>query len=960
MISGPIRFTRGKLSIGEFGAKIEGVLRRSWLLWCVGILAYSATVYLGRNSTIAGVSLEADMQISAGQFITSYTNDTRIPPKFITIVPNVRQIYRVERLPGTLKYLRIDPTNVGGARIAIFSVAVVSGGQVVRKFSPNELRSWPLYHLAEVQGDPAALNLVSDDPKTTWLGDFLGTNVDIIASQYPDWLMSVFDAVRRPDFFPLVFVSCFLLFLLAGITTARGAIEAAIVLAVAALAHPLVALFSHVPVPFPRVSAAVGYVGYTGYPKLRDHLISIALLVMCATIAWLASRYIHWPALDTQKTTPPETGKQWTSVVISSAVVLGLVTISYPNLSVQMQILKRTVASLGWDDGNFALWDYLIRHGYLPFRDFWYPYGGLFALSLPLPTGAYLVWIETTLALGFLYLGLRYAIRRNGMALVVFLAVFLPCWLYEFVGWPRYIWAIDVALLYVAIQDARVIQWRKCLAFAGLSALVFFYEPVQLLYAGTGIAAHTLFVSWSVVASRLDHKDTRARLLELFRQRMLSVVVPLLIGILPVVVWLASQGMLPGFLRFQMSLGDLATYTAIPAPIAQWTLPALHADSMFMVLFFALVLGLYVWFRYRGHTDPAMVASMVVAFAGFMVMQKQITRHPMMAQTQIYPYLCVVLYVVGVFPKKTKAQSVVIVLFLAFVAGVGEYRNGFQILVQTEKDLPATLAGNWDLLLHHNAEIRATNATLDERGRYAALSSELAVISVLEHELGWRSPQPVYVLGDDPIFYRLLPAAPPYCPNNYNCSPISEQERSLQWLREHRPHYVVWDPRKSAFDEVPSVVRVPLIYQYVAENYRGLMAVGPYWILVSASERSGADPEFWRQQLGPKIDLGHIPELTRLSDYQDCPPSDTTRCQQVMFVRFPSGRAAGKARMTIDSPSGQLEVAFDVAVGSRTYLIDLDRLWFRTLLGSTWRVNASPAGAEVRKELRLRKSGVLY
>jgi hypothetical protein len=235
------------------------------------------------------------------------------------------------------------------------------------------------------------------------------------------------------------------------------------------------------------------------------------------------------------------------------------------------------------------------------------------------------------------------------------------------------------------------------------------------------------------------------------------------------------------------------------------------------------------------------------------------------------------------------------------------------------------------------------------------------VVSVLEHELGWRSSQPVYVLGDDPVFYVLLRVAPPYCPNNYNCSPVTEQQRVVRWLRQERPRFVLWDSSKSSFDGVPHAVRVPLIYQYVAENYRELRAVGPYWILVSAAEQGGGNPEFWRQQLGSRVDLGHIPELTRISDYQDCPRSDAVHCQQLIFVRRGSGLAPGKASMTIESPTGRFELAFDMAAGSHTYIIDLDRLWFRTLVGSSaWRLNGLSANTEVSEELRLRKSGVLY
>ena len=948
--------TQSRRWTGEFGSTFKEVLGRSWLWSCVAIIGFITTVYLGTTSLAPGVVLDVDMQIEGGLNLGAYVNDTFSEPRRLTIIPNVRKIYRFEHLPGTLKFLRIDPTDLRDAKISIFSVTVMSDDHVVRRFNPNELRSWQLYNLLEVPGNPAAFNLVSTS-KADVQGDFLSTDEYVVASHNSSWFMFVLDVIRRPDSFPLGFVCWFLFFLLVGMTTARGAVEAGLVLFVLAIAHPLVVWLSSASAPLPSVNLAVGYAGYAGYPKLRDHLISVALLVLCVALAWLASRYIHLPALDPTKLAKNDAAKSRYSIAASIAVFAGLVTIFCPNLSVLLQQIKdSTMASLSWDGENIVLWDYLVRHGYRPFVDYWYPYSGFFTYSLPFPVGRYFTWTENVLALWFLYLGLRYVTRRTGVALVVFLAVFLPCWLNEFLAWYRYVLAIDVALLYVAVQDQKLVQWSRCWAFSGLLALVFFFEPIQLLYSGVAIVVHTCLVAWTILVSKLDFGTRRVQLRDLLRQRTLSLVVPLLVGILPVMIWLASQGLLSGFFQAQVTIRDQAAYSGFRINMADWTVPRLQPDAMFLALFLLLVLTLYAWFRNHLRTNPATLASLVLAFTGFMAMQKQITRSYILPQVQIYPYLCGLLYIVGMFPRRTKAQTVAIALFVAFVAGISQYRNAFQSLGRTEAELPATLAGNWDFFLHQQAAVPAVNAAQDDRERFPALNAELAVVDVLGRDLGWRAPQPVYVLGDDPVFYILLQQAPPDCSNNYNCSPIVEQQRVVDWLRTHRPRFVLWDPSKFSFDLVPHVVRVPLIYQYVAENYRSSRAVGRYRIL----ERGAPNVEFWRQQLGTKIDLGHVPQLTRYADFRDCPSGGNALCQQLMFVTYPSQSAAHKGLLTIDSPAGQFEIAFDVTARSHTYIIDLDRLWFHSLLGTAWRVNASESNAEIKEEPRLRKNGVLY
>jgi hypothetical protein len=179
-------------------------------------------------------------------------------------------------------------------------------------------------------------------------------------------------------------------------------------------------------------------------------------------------------------------------------------------------------------------------------------------------------------------------------------------------------------------------------------------------------------------------------------------------------------------------------------------------------------------------------------------------------------------------------------------------------------------------------------------------------------------------------------------------------------LRDHRPRFVIWNPSKSSFDLVPNSVRVPPIYQYVVENYHYVKTVVPYQILISTQEHSEGDANYWRQQLGPRVDLGHIPRLVPNSDYRNCPGDDGAHCQSLIFVRFQSALAPVKAVLTLDAPSGSFEVAFDGVAGTRECIIDLDRLWFRSFIGATPHMTFSIPSAELHQEYRLRKSNVLY
>jgi len=206
----------------------------------------------------------------------------------------------------------------------------------------------------------------------------------------------------------------------------------------------------------------------------------------------------------------------------------------------------------------------------------------------------------------------------------------------------------------------------------------------------------------------------------------------------------------------------------------------------------------------------------------------------------------------------------------------------------------------------------------------------------------------------------LLRVKPPYDSSTYNSSPLEEQQRVVQWLQERKPRFVIWNPTKSSFDSVPHTVRLPLIFRFVVENYRPVKTVDPYQILIATQEHAEGDAAFWRQYLGTRLDMGHVPRLTKASGYRDCPGENPSSCEPVLYIRFPSKPAPGKVVLTVDSPSGPFEVAFNIVADTRECIIDLDRLWFRSFIGIVPRVTLSVPGAELRRELRLRKSDVLY
>jgi hypothetical protein len=940
---------------GQVVALARPRFRGRWFLTSLGVAAFAMTTYLGDLANGSSVNLEADMRVSSGQFIEVRANDPNLPPLRVPIVPNERRIYRFEDIPANLTYLRIDPTESPAADISIYSVSIVSAGRALRWFGPGDLRSWRMLNL-RTSDDHGAFSCVS-----TTYDPILETKISFLASLYPAWVEYTFDIFRRPHVYTLSFFARFLIFLAAGIGTARGAADAALVAAIAVLAYPLAILVRKLPMSPPPVASAIGYANYHGYPKSQDYCISFLLFALCAVIAWLAARFWSVDAIErkTEENSGEGSNSMWRGRSPGAAIFLVLVTLYLPNLRGELAGLRAiSFHPVGWDRQNSLFWAYLVSHGFLPFRDFWYPYSGFFAHLLPFPTGVIIRAAENILILWFLYLALRRVLPWfRSAAFSLFLFMFVPVFENEFSGWFRYLLGVNVALLYVALQATPKPDRRLQACFACLVAFAFWYEPAQLVYAGAGILAHVGLAVWPKLGAWADWRAAAARVGPALRQRIVTVALPTLVGVFPVFLLLAAAGMLPGFIAFHLTIPDQSVYGALPADLSQWTFPVLRFDTIFLSLFFTLVLAFYGWFRDRRGPSAATVALLVVCLAGVMTMQKQLMRPPVLVQLQLYPYLAILLYGVSAWHRKTSGQAAVAAVFVGYIAGIAQYHGTVKQAYSATLSAPHVLAGDLSLFMSRDEGIHQVSANEFDPRRFTEFRPENDVVRVLKSEFGWTNGQNLYVLGDESVFYILVGQQPPYVTSNYNCSPLVEQEHVLKWLQTQRPRFVIWNPTKDSFDAVPHIVRLPIIYQYVVEHYSILKTVGPYEILINTMERPSADPLYWPKELGNSIDLGRIPQLTRASEYQECKAS---QCGTVLYIRLSSAAPSGKATATVNSSVGPMQVNFDLAAGYKDYIIDLDRLWFRGFLTGGNTVSLSIPGAEVRQEKRLRKIGILY
>jgi hypothetical protein len=870
--------------------------------------AVSSLSALGRREIAA---VEIDMLVDRGDIAEVFVNRLDVPPVQVPLDRGVRRVYRFEMTPQPIAMLRIDPSNAAGSNIALYRIRVLDRGNTAIEFPPEALKPWTSANTTvELRDGALVLQSTTIDPML-----YGSVSVPMVRAGL---LAIIGQRLTAQGWFAVALTVCALLFLLGGAWSREGSAAGATVAFIIVAASPVARAVYLLAWPPPAVEVAVGAASYTGYPKFRDHLASLAVMAIAVGAGWLLNRVApaRTPAEQVIHAKP---GRY--AVAAHLLVLVALAAIFQPSLpSVLSDMETAQFRQLDWDSQNNFYWQYMVHEGRLPFRDFWYPYGGFYLQYVSFPWNSLVMAAQSALTFWFLYLGLFGVLGRRVLpALAVFAVIFLPGCSGELHSWFRYLLAINIVLAYAAIQpDAR--RPREYLLFAATTGFACFWEAAQVIYAGFGIAVHITLSAYSPGGTL----KTAAR--QLWR-RMWPVAVAGAAGSAPVLAYFAARGMLGGFVRFYFALGETTVYSGTAADVAAWLRPSISPGYVLILTFAAAGLASYVWFSHGMREHRILAALVALSFTGLLVLQKFITRPFGVQQFLAYPFIAIVLYAAMVWRHRNLPQVVIAGLLAGTIVGAYWHSGFIRLLTLHISALIPRAYANASLIASSGERIKRANAEAFGASRFAAFTSEREVMAALR---AYTPPagQKLFVLGDAPIFYMLARQEAPYIVNGYNASPKSEQDRILNWLKDVDPGFVVWNPEVSAFDSVPHAVRLPLIYRYVAERYSLWKIVAGYHIL-RRHGATAAPSDYWRQHLGEAIDLGYIPAACREDEYSECDPGARNDCVTVLAIALPTAPAVDReAAIRLKSANASYTVRFRITGHERDYFINLDRLWF--------------------------------
>jgi len=193
--------------------------------------------------------------------------------------------------------------------------------------------------------------------------------------------------------------------------------------------------------------------------------------------------------------------------------------------------------------------------------------------------------------------------------------------------------------------------------------------------------------------------------------------------------------------------------------------------------------------------------------------------------------------------------------------------------------------------------------------------------------LDQRAPGPLslFSLSDAPVLYILTGQRPLWTADMYDGTPIGEQRRTVEWLRHTRPEFVVFEPGQLQVDAVPTAVRVPLVVGEVIESYVPDSRVGHFEVLRDRRPGEAIPIDYWRDQLGAILDLGHVPAVVDITDRQTCDVPNP--CDEYVLADLPTPKGPGEQTITVHIAQRSVDLRFALEPGRSHYVVPLSRLW---------------------------------
>jgi len=788
-----------------------GVFLRDPVGLCVGIFSRASIPF-------QSVDLSIDMEVDKGTCVEVYINGEASPPFRLSLNPGRRDVYRIHDMPAIISRMRIDPTDVPQADIKIYSLVFSRGEKAVRQLAVADLQEWRLINTRFIEANEDFLHLESetDDPIITQDVDYIlsksfegffnvfrkflsGTKAAKIATEWssmstPVLLFGLLILVIADFKNPYRFAGGpFLILLLFPILFGKGIVD----------------LFLSRVGRAPPIQYAVGYASYSGYSKslemLSFHAVTLTAVLIAVTLFFIYRKREKGADsiacnIDKQPATKPAS---WVFLL----VLLGLFAVfGFPQLSQAFANLDHANHGVHFDGLSMLTWQYEMHMGWLPFRDFWYPYGAFAYIDGPFPWEMASFFLHNFVIFASFLIAVYCLVDRNKLWTLILLSITLLLIVVRYISDPyRYFVSLDYVLLFLVLQREKKAHRFYYALYGVFSGLFFIFDPIYCIYASCPV-----FVLLIIHLVRTKDRIQRSVYL-----RKVAWSAAVFGGfLLADVVLLWKQGQLGGFLYFYRHLNTLATSCAIPAALKSWFRWGMTPNH-FLVYLIPLFIAYGVYLSLAKKDAPDSECANILLSTGLLslvLFQKNLIRMHMAPQII---GICIVGGLLCLYRWSrywNRFQKCTAVFTLLFLLGFEQV--DWRPKVQRYFEGVPYLFSNVNVLARDHDEIEQKIDSYFSIERFQNIPGATEFARYYNESMQTEAGPKVtfYVLGDASFLYIIAKQKPPYHITLYNGCNIYDQKVITDWLEENRVEFVVWDPAFTDFDRVPNLVRIPNIF----------------------------------------------------------------------------------------------------------------------------------------------------
>jgi hypothetical protein len=334
--------------------------------------------YLLNNEDTIKPTIE--LKLSTTKYINQYElyiNSLQKSPEIINGIQKSGIFTVTKQIDESINFLRIDFGDTKNNLIKIYDFNVFYKDQNY-KIDPVKIELWKTNDLEIVDINKSFIEYrsIGNDP-------FIYTHLDIKFENFNNNKFSLILDRYFNEEVRLVLMKYLLVFMLIITLSNIFRYDLKSNLSLFAGIITAISVFTFMP-QFPLTgdfSTSIGRASYNdGFFSISVVTKTYASLFIGCLIIYLG-RYIYKPSFEYIYNI--KSGTKVTPFICILLVVLFFVV----DLEYEKQLYLSASLSNDWDGSNINYWTYLINLGKIPFKDFWYPYSGMFLTELKFPYG---------------------------------------------------------------------------------------------------------------------------------------------------------------------------------------------------------------------------------------------------------------------------------------------------------------------------------------------------------------------------------------------------------------------------------------------------------------------------------------------------------------------------------------------------------------------------------------------